>query len=107
MDEKKEMFQRLKDLEDLLVQKRRKWFLGIWLGYSAIAFLVLKEIDDMGNVLELFRNNPKSFIGLLIESALLGFFCWFVNAAVWSNCCNSIQSTKRAYEQLEKEYNNN
>lgn len=105
MDEKKKMFQRLKELENLLAKKRRNWFLGIWLGYSVIAFAILKEIDNTGSVLDLLFDNPMAFLGLMLTSMVLGLFSWFVNVAVWSNCCNSIQSTKRAYEQLEKEYN--
>lgn len=94
MEEKKALARRIKELEKYLEKQRRKWFLGIWLGYSAIAFWLI------------FDTTAK-FFESLIASAAIGLLCWLVNAIVWSNFCTSIRDTTDAIKNLEKRYNEN
>lgn len=116
MEEKKALAQRLIELEKRIEKKRRNWFLGIWLGYTAITYCNIRIIEYIVNHYEfdyllelifadLFTNTAKFFIELLI-SAVIGLFSWYVNSLIWSNCCNSIRDTVSVYEKLVKEYNN-
>lgn len=106
MEEKKALALRIAAVEKQLAKQRRKWFLGIWLGYSAVAFWLIKIIDEIDNVLDLLFYNPIEFFGILLASAVLGLISWWVNSLAWSNCCLSINDTVNVYEKLVKEYNN-
>lgn len=105
MDEKKALALRLIELEKYLEKKRRNWFLGIWLGYSAFIFICFQVRADVVNILEFILTDTIAFIQLLALSLIIGLVCWFINACIWSPCCNSIRDTTELMKDLEKRYN--
>lgn len=105
MEEKKVLALQIATLEKQLEKKRKSWFLRIWLGYSAVAFWLLKTIQDVDGVLDFLFNDPIEFFGMLLASAVLGLVSWWINALVWANFCNSIRDTTDLMKNLEKRYN--
>lgn len=115
MDEKKALALRISVVEKQLAKQRRNWFLGIWLGYTAITYCNVKFIEysiyprEFDYLLEflfadLFNNTLLFFVELLI-SAVLGLIAYVINLSIWSNCSRSINDTVSVYERLVKEYN--
>ena len=105
MDEKKTLALRIAAVEKQLAKQRRNWFLGIWLGYSAVIFMFGQATRDIDNILEFILTDTIAFIELLTLSLIIGIVCWFINACIWTAACNSIRDTVSVYERLVKEYN--
>ena len=84
-------------VEKHLKEKRIKCFLGITVFYSVISFGVLCIIDGRPATL-------LEFIGFLFASIFLGILFWLINAAIWTNCVQSINDTLNYKKRLEKEY---
>lgn len=96
MEEKKALARRIKELEKYLEKQRRKWFLGIWLGYSAVAFLLIKTTDFV---------SVATFFETLIVALVLGALCILPNAIVWHFFNENIRGITNKIKTLEKEYN--
>ena len=97
MNERQKLFKQIKEYEKHLGKLRLKWFLGIWLGYSA-AILFLLSPHGFADALDFFGN--------LFVAVVLGLIFWIVSGAVWSHCIDSLGGRTKYLEELEKKYNN-
>ena len=100
MNNKKEaLAKRLAEVDKHLEQKRLKWNLGIFAGYS-LAISILITISVLNTVDSVIF----AWVYSLIPSILLGGLCYWINSLVWTNCCWSIRDTLDYQKQLEKEW---
>ena len=104
MEEKKALALQIATLEKQLEKKRRNWFLGIWLGYSAVIFMFGQATRDMDNILDFIFTDTLAFIELLLLSLIIGVVFWFINACIWTAACNSIRYTTDLMKDFEKRY---
>ena len=96
MNERQNLYQQIKEYEKYLDKLRLKWFIGIWLGYSAVILWLLCS-----------RGIPSIFVFAqsLIIALVLGCVCYWVNLAIWSNCCDNLDTKSKYLKELENKYN--
>lgn len=96
VNNKKELREYIKVYEKYLGKLRLKWFIGIWIGYTAFFFWLMKP-DSIEDV--------SQFIDTLILAVVTGLVFWLANAIVWTHCVNDLQSITKYLKELEKKYN--
>ena len=97
MNEKQKLYQQIKEYKKHLGKLRLKWFISIWLGYSAVILYVLCP-HGFSNIVDFAKN--------LFVALVLGVLGYYVNLIVWSNCYGSLRDGTKYLEELEKKYNN-
>lgn len=95
MNERQKLHQEIKEYEKSLGRSRLKWFIGIWFGYTAFFFWLLKpdSIDDV-----------SQFFDTLIPATVIGLVFWLVNAGVWTHSVNDLQSRTKYLKEMEDKY---